>query len=258
MRTNWLVLCTGILGACAGSTTPADLSHPHDLTMSQNNNDDLTGTTGTDDAGTMTGCNMHPNDGQICSMGCPAGALEVQDQTGVCHCWDPCPVGDSSSCPCGRSCRKLTFAGDAGAPPTGACIPANGPGERCGADANNKPYGNGSCLDTTLCVSVDSAGMFGYCDYLCTGASDCPAGTQCSPLSMGGMKVCVAAEAPMGKAAGAACKVGDVCVPQSACDGATCKPQCNGPGDTTTCTGGTSCKPVSDPTSSKIAYYVCM
>jgi hypothetical protein len=217
-------------------------------------NADLTGVAPTGDAGAM-GCNATPNDGQLCSVGCPTGALEVQDQSGVCHCWDPCPVGDSSACPCGRSCRTLVFPGDAGAPSTGACIPANGPGERCGLNAQQMPFGDGNCLDTTLCVSVDTAGMYGYCSLFCMGASDCPLGTQCSALTTGTQKVCIADEGSSGKALGAACMLGDLCVPQTACDGATCKPQCNGTFDTTTCTGATKCNAVTN--GGKIAYYVC-
>jgi hypothetical protein len=117
------------------------------------------------------------------------------------------------------------------------------------------PYGYGQCQDGTLCVSEDQAGAYRYCMYKCAQPSDCPAGSSCLPLTMGG-NVCAINTNPMAPAVGKPCMNG-LCATAAVCDNGNCVAECNGPSDATTCTGGTKCVPQTDPSNGKIADYEC-
>ena len=68
------------------------------------------------------------SDGQACPMtGCPSGTIAV-GAGAECHCWQKCDPAAPTSCPCDRRCAQLV-SGDAGIV-GGACLLANGPGER--------------------------------------------------------------------------------------------------------------------------------
>ena len=199
-------------------------------------------------------------DGQPCGNGCPVGSgtIPVNDQALGCKCWYSCtPM--QNTCPCGRRCDALYSPTDGGLKPNGmgACIPANGGGERCGTDGKMKPYGSGGCQEGALCVNEDQAGKFSYCMYSCAKQADCPVGTTCLPLQ-NGSDACIINDAEMnGKALGAACMNGDLCALADECDGAICRKQCDGPKDITTCTGGTKCIALTDVANQKIAAWVC-
>jgi hypothetical protein len=193
------------------------------------------------------------DDGQPCGTGCPAGQRPVAAIDGACHCFHACDPAQPTACPCARRCATLNNAdgGLAG----GACVLANGPGQRCGLDPTGKPYGNGGCAQGTECVNEDAAGRYRYCAYDCSRASDCPMYTACLALSSSG--------APLGMACaldssdngtrniGDACSAVDVCKPGALCDG-TCKPQCDGP--SASCPSGT-CTALVDGT--RTVGYLC-
>ena len=192
------------------------------------------------------------NDGSPCSAGCPSGTIGV-NLGGSCKCYDSCTT--DTQCSCNRLCDPVSFA-DAGA--GAACLPGNGPGERCGANGSGGVYGNGFCGQLTVCVNADAAKMFRYCNYKCESQADCPAETFCQPLydSQGNTigNVCAYNSGPNGnKDLGQTCTSSDVCKGGQLCDG-TCLLQCDGPG--ATCATG-SCTVVNDTASGKIIGYVC-
>lgn len=199
-------------------------------------------------------------DGQPCGNGCPigSGTIPVNDQALGCKCWYSCtPM--QNTCPCGRRCEALYSATDMGLKPNGmgACIPANGGGERCGLDGNKKPYGYGGCQEGALCVNEDQGGKFAYCMYSCAKQADCPTGTTCLGLQNGGDACILNNSEMMAKAEGAACVNGDICAIASLCDGKICQKQCDGPKDVTTCGGGKKCIAMADMNNQKIAAWVC-
>ncbi len=210
------------------------------------------------DLGPPGACLTNPmTDGQACSGACPQGTAAVGNPG--CNCWYACDPA-RPDCPCGRRCEALYVTGAGGdLVPTGggACVPANGPGERCGRDGAGNPYGTGQCQQGTLCVNEDQAGANAYCMYECGAQRDCPVGTMCLPLQDGGTSVCAIDDSPMGKAAGTACSHGDLCAVAAECDGTTCRPQCDGPNDTTTCTGGGKCTALTDPANMRTAAWIC-
>jgi hypothetical protein len=244
------------VAGCGGGKSGGDLGGPQDMAAAPG---DFAHSGG--DLGAPGSCLPDPmTDGQGCGNGCPVGSgtIPVNDQILGCKCWYSCtPM--QNTCPCGRRCEALYTQTDMGlvANGMGACIPANGGGERCGLDANKKPYGTGQCQEGTLCVNEDNAGKISYCMYECAKQADCPVGTTCLPLQMGGKNVCAINNSTMGKAVGAACMNGDLCAVNAECDGTTCRAQCNGPSDTTTCTGGAKCVAFTDPANKKVTAWVC-
>jgi hypothetical protein len=236
-----------------------------DLSMGGNNE----GGAGPADLATVTSCTPDPgDDGQACGNGCPSGSNEIgfTDQTGMCHCWKQCNPNNPAdpTCYCGHVCQPVYApTGDGGFQIFGAgCVPTNGPGERCGADANQKLYGWGICPLSTFCITQGTGAGDSYCEYKCNDQTDCPSGTTCIPVHNGaGMSIGNACLLNMtsaqngGKAAGAACAPTDACVTGTMCDG-TCKPVCGGPWDQS-CTGGTHCTALLDSGDQKIAGYVC-
>ena len=106
------------------------------------------------------------SDGQACGMtGCPAGTIGVGRRRRPCHCWQKSDPSAPTDCACDRRCATLT-SGDAGVV-GGACLLANGPGERCGQTGGTGLNAQG-CAQTLLCVNADDPGMFRYCAYDCT------------------------------------------------------------------------------------------
>jgi hypothetical protein len=201
----------------------------------------------TDNLGDSQACGTNPL--------CPSGQAAVNIK-GACKCFVTCDAAHQATCPCDRFCTMLTSPAPDGGAAGAACLPANGPGERCFTDANGNPYGNGICQQGTACIRTDAAGMFRYCDYLCFGSnSQCPQQTACDPV-FGSMpfNVCDVQHAPTPKALGAACTIGtDVCALGAVCDGTTCKPECDGPKGPA-CASGT-CTAVTD--GARIVAYVC-
>jgi hypothetical protein len=264
MNRGWglVLVAAAALAGCKDNTMmnnpPPDMSmmmmQNKDMTMMMMNMGDMS----------MPAAMCQPDpmmDGMQCiNNGCPQGLIAVGDQNGTCHCWYTCTPDVPNSCPCGRNCNKLFMMTDAGnvPSPTGACLHANGAGERCGEDANKMPFHYGNCQDGTLCVNEDQAGMYAFCMYKCTNKpGDCPAETTCLGLQMGGSVCAIQSSDQTNLKLGDACTAQDVCPVNSLCDG-TCKPGCNGPWDKTTCMNNTTCTAISDPkTNDKIAGYVC-
>jgi hypothetical protein len=199
-------------------------------------------------------------DGKPCgaNAACPGGQTPVTIK-GACVCLTNCDPSHQAQCPCDRFCSTVGAIVPDGGTLGGACLPANGPGERCGNDPAGNPYGNGICEQGTACFSSDTGGLSQgtqrYCFYICFGQnSTCPQQTACD-TQMGSMpfNACDIQHQPMGKALGAACTIGtDVCALGGVCDGTTCKPQCDGPKGT--CASGT-CTAVND--GMRIVGYVC-
>jgi hypothetical protein len=219
------------------------------------------------DLAMQTSCTTDPgDDGQACGNGCPSGSNEIgfTDQTGMCHCWKQCDPNGANTCYCGHVCQPVYApAGDGGFQIVGAgCVPTNGPGERCGVDANQKLYGWGICPPSTFCITQGTGPGDSFCEYKCNDQSDCPGGTTCIPVHNGsGMNIGNACLLNMastqngGKATGATCTATDYCVTGDMCDG-TCKAVCGGPWDPA-CVGGTHCTAIVDSADQKIAAYVC-
>ncbi len=241
---------------CSGNNQPApvpdlSMSQPIDMAMMMN----------TGDMAHSNMCQPDPmTDSQPCGNGCPAnsGTIPVQDQSGMCHCYYTCTPNQPNSCPCGRRCQGLCTPVDGGCVDNGqgACLHANGAGERCGSDMNGKPFGYGLCQDGTLCVN-EGMTKDAYCMYKCTKQSDCPSGTTCLGLNTNPpSNACILNSSEMGTAIGMSCMPADLCAIASLCAGGTCTQQCNGPMDTTTC-GNKMCKAIVDQNNMKIAGYVC-
>lgn len=255
-----LALVSLPLVACTEVTPASDGLGPRDLAVAVV---DLAGG-GEDQGGPQpdlaSGCRPDPGtDGQLCAQGCPTGTAGVSDSQGTCRCFATCDPKAASPCVCGRSCRMLFVPGDGGFVPSGtsACVPVNGPAERCGADKSGKPFGAGTCGDGLLCVNLIGQTDFAYCSYKCTtDAALCPRGTTCVQLTNNPDKVCVVNSDTGGKPLGQACTPADDCISKSACDGATCRQQCDGPKDSTTC-GAAKCTAVVDPGNGRISSYVC-
>ncbi len=187
-------------------------------------------------------------DGQSCGSGsCPGGTIGV-GAGAACQCWQICDPATPTVCPCDRRCAELT-RGDAGVV-GGACLPANGPGERCGESGVSGVSTEG-CAQGLICVNADDAGMFRYCVYDCTGNTSCPIQTACLPLTGTNTMACAYDSMASGLAPGATCKPNDSCVTGYLCDG-TCKPQCDRTG--ANCASG-SCTALSDGT--RTVGYVC-
>jgi hypothetical protein len=132
----------------------------------------------------------------------------------------------------------------------GACLAANGPGERCGETGVTDKNADG-CAQGLLCINADDPGMFRYCNYDCTGNLPCPIQTACLQLTGVPTMACVYDSIAGGVAPGAACKPNDSCQTGYLCDG-TCKPQCDRAG--ATCASGT-CTAITD--GSRTVGYVC-
>lgn len=244
MRLGWLAVALLALGGCGDDTQPSggvDLgAGAGDLAAA-----DLAPPTTCSPDDPMT-------DGTPCSAGCPAGTLGV-NFGGACGCYQACDT--NPECSCNRLCDVITV-GDAAV--GGACLPGNGPGERCSRDAmTGQPFGHVFCGQLTLCVNADAAKTFRYCNYLCDVQADCPAQTVCLPFttSTGASgKVCAYVSGPNGtKSLGDPCGPGDVCKSGLLCDG-VCRPQCDGPG--AACATG-SCTRLDDAASGKVIGYVC-
>lgn len=263
MNRGWglVLVAAAALAGCKDDTMMNNT--PPDMSMMMNNNKDLSMMMSMNDLSMPPNmCQPDPGmDGMQCiNNGCPQGLIAVGDQGGVCHCWYTCTPDQANSCPCGRNCNKLFMQTDAGMvpSPTGACLHANGAGERCGQDANKMPFNYGNCQDGTLCVNEDQAGMYAFCMYKCTNKpGDCPAETTCLSLQNGGSVCAIQSSDQTTMKLGDACTSGDVCPVDSLCD-TTCKQGCNGPWDKTTCMNNTTCQAIADPkTNNKIAGYVC-
>jgi hypothetical protein len=173
------------------------------------------------------------SDGQACGNACPAGTIAV-GSAADCKCWQVCDPETPVQCPCDRRCAPLT-RGDMGVV-GGACIVANGPGERCGESGGTGLNAEG-CAQSMLCVNADDAGMFRYCNLDCTNGEACPAQTTCTQLTGVPAKACIYDTAPNGVAAGGACGAGMPCAENLLCESGTCKPQCDRAG--ATCAAGT-------------------
>jgi hypothetical protein len=236
MRWIWL------LAACSQSSGAPDVKDlsvavVHDLAV---NNADLT---------PPSACNpVDPmSDGQACGAGCPSGTVGV-GSAADCKCWLACDPATPTQCPCDRRCAPLT-RGDLGVV-GGACLIANGPGERCGQMGVTGPSAEG-CAQSLLCVNADDPGMFRYCVYDCTGNLACPAQTMCLQLTGVATEACVYNSVTGGLAAGTACMSSSACAVGLLCDG-TCKPQCDRVG--AACASGT-CTALSD--GNRTVGYVC-
>src|SRR5579859_1747305 len=173
------------------------------------------------------------SDGQPCGNSCPGGQIGV-GAGAACQCWQMCDPATPQQCACDRRCAPLT-RGDMGVV-GGACLVANGPGERCGQSGGTGLNAAG-CAQNLQCVNADNALMFRYCNYDCTHGEPCPAQTTCTQLTGVATKACIYNSAMGGKAAGAACVPTDQCDQGLLCAGGTCKPQCDRPG--ATCATGT-------------------
>jgi hypothetical protein len=165
-------------------------------------------------------------------------------------CYLTCDPNNQATCPCDRFCGALQ--GPDGGAAGGGCFPANGEGERCDIQ-----FDKGGCAQNLICAR--SAGSTkAYCEPLCKTQADCPAHTNCVQIVDMNMKpvamACAYDYGPTGKAIGSTCGATDACISDSLCDG-TCLPQCNGPGDTTTCTMGKTCTAVVEGT--RTIGYVC-
>ena len=195
-------------------------------------------------------------DGQDCGSGCPAGTVGVNQPGGGCKCFLKCDPATPTDCSCDRRCVTLTRP-DAGVV-GGACFPANGPAQKCGADNNGMPlFGKGGCGQDLFCAGPTATSS--YCLYECDDSTTCPSQTQCAPVYNSSMQqiglTCQFISGSAGKAGGAACdpKV-DNCMLGFICDG-MCRTQCDGPG--AACTSGT-CTALTDPLKGgRISAYIC-
>ncbi|MSP61615.1 MAG: hypothetical protein EXR72_15035 [Myxococcales bacterium] len=252
------LLLTTVLSAagCGGGPGPGG---GYDLALGAN---DLAGAD-------LTGGWLCPDpmgDGQPCGAACPIGTAAVVEPGG-CRCRYACNPAGEALCPCGRRCAELFTPTDGGLKPkgTGACLAGNGPGERCGRSPADVPYGHGICQQGLLCLNEDlPVGMnppiWFYCVYRCARTADCPAGTACLDVKDQAGAVlgtaCVLDNRPGGLAGGMPCKAGDSCTVGTLCD-ATCRPQCDGPADTTTCAKGQKCTAIVDAVNRRVAAYLC-
>jgi hypothetical protein len=194
-------------------------------------------------------CMGAATDGQPCGTGCGAGSICAGYTMAALGCYQVCNPA-MPTCSCGRRCTSIIQPGGGTA---NVCLPANGPGEKCGNDAAGMPYGTGNCQQGLSCVG-SSAGTR-YCVGPCTTSQDCPAQTTCEAVVAGMMvsgNVCWYNSQPTGKALGSACTLTDICITDSLCDG-TCKPRCTGPG--AQCATGT-CTQLVDANQQLIGY-VC-
>jgi hypothetical protein len=192
-------------------------------------------------------------DGQSCTNGCPPNTTGVVGQNGECKCWQKCDPASPTVCPCNRRCASL-LSGDGGAA-GGACLIANGPGERCGA------FGTGmsaeGCGQGLICINADEGGQFRYCAYDCSAGQGCPLQTTCSVLidpttnTPTGGKACAYLSVQGGILPGQPCQAADACIPNSVCD-TTCRIQCDRLG--ATCGAGT-CTALMD--GALVIAYVC-
>src|SRR5688572_15754516 len=93
-------------------------------------------------------CSSQPaTDGQACGGGCAGGTQCAGWSAGEVKCYQTCDLM-APSCPCGRRCVAIS-GGGGGA----ACLPANGPGERCGNNTGGMPFGNGGvCSQGLICA----------------------------------------------------------------------------------------------------------
>jgi hypothetical protein len=236
---KWLVVALVVVGCDQDAGKPGvnDLSVAlrHDLAVAG-------------DLSAPSACNpVDPmSDGQACGTGCAAGTFGVTVSSG-CHCFQKCDPLYPTTCPCDRRCATLV-SGDAGVV-GGACLKANGPGERCGQSGVSGDNALG-CAQGLYCVNADDAAMFRYCVYDCATAS-CPIQTSCLTLVGGAGKACAFDSVTGGLAPGATCQPNDSCQTGYLCDG-TCKPQCDRAG--ATCATGT-CTALSD--GARVVGYVC-
>lgn len=191
------------------------------------------------------------SDGQACSAGCGANALCAGYDSATLKCYAVCDPATANSCPCGRRCTPITKPDGS---TTSACLPANGPGERCGNDAGGNVYGYPNCADGLTCAGSPS---LRYCVYSgCMTSNDCPQQTTCTAVvsnQMVSSLACWYNSDAMGKAIGSACTLADFCVTGSLCDG-TCRKTCNGPGDAS-CAATETCAALKD--GAKVIGYVC-
>jgi hypothetical protein len=242
---RWLSLVF-VIGLVAGCGTNSGTPSSTDMAISL---PDLTMATG--DMTVPTMCNpVDPmTDGQACGMaGCPAGTIGVGSGAS-CKCWQKCDPSTPTQCSCNRRCAQLV-QGDAGVV-GGACLVANGPGERCG-QANTTGKNAEGCAQGLICVNADTAGDFRYCVYDCTGNAACPIQTACLQLTGVTTQACAYISIDNSTLApGDACTANQSCDTGYLCDG-TCKPQCDRVG--ATCASGT-CTALSD--GARTVGYVC-
>ncbi len=257
MRTPTLLLAFTILAAGCGDNTTnngGDGGGNHDLSM----------TLGDGGGGNDLSMNLNDGGSGVCSTtpmtgdqtidcstaNCPTGQVGVNETTG-CKCFYQCNPNTPTQCSCDRLCVSLT-SGDAGVV-GGACLPGNTAGILCGAGGNGKP-----CAQGLTCAGA--AGGKPYCLYDCGGQTDCPAQTQCTPISNGmgtvvGMACVFISNDTNGVANGMTCaQATDHCKAGFIC-GTTCDQQCDGAG-AAGCTAGT-CKVLNDTAKAKVIAYTC-
>jgi hypothetical protein len=245
---GWVVALVTLAGCAQSSGAPGQfdltVALPPDLGLAL-------------DGAAPTVCNpVDPlSDNTPCANGCGVGTVGVT-QNGACSCLMTCDPAYPTECPCDRRCAALV-RGDAGMV-GGACLFANGPGERCGVPGSATNSGRG-CAQGTYCVAIDEADTLRYCSYDC-GSTPCPAQLLCLTLTdpatgQPAGRACVSSARPNGKTAGSPCAPtglpADACLTGLLCDG-TCKPECDGPG--AACASGT-CTRLTFGT--RIVGYVC-
>jgi hypothetical protein len=215
------------------------------------------GGSGPDMAKAVPKCSATDNlgDGKPCgaNAACPSGQTSVNVK-GACVCYANCDIAHQAQCPCDRFCSLAGAIVPDGGTLGGACLPGNGPGERCGTDPGGNPFGHGICQQGTGCFASDTMGQQSYCVYICFGQNSmCPQQTACD-IMQGSMPFYGCDVQHLnGKALGAACTIGtDNCALGGICDGTTCKPQCDGPN--ATCASGT-CTAITD--GMRIVGYAC-
>jgi hypothetical protein len=200
------------------------------------------------------------NDGQDCPGNhvCPPGQQCVQNGASF-KCFLTCQAASGvqpSLCPCDRACEVLSNDGGVvGA----ACIVANTAGERCGSNGGTPIFGTGTCAQNLFCAGAASGPA--YCLRTCTGQADCSAATTCMAITTntgGTLLACTYNYGSAGIPGNTACHaVTDTCQTGFLCDGTACLPQCNGPGDATSCTAPAACQQLIDPASQKTIGYIC-
>jgi hypothetical protein len=242
-RFNCLVLVSSLGFGCGDTSEAPELGATTDLGV------------GFDLAAPATCSPNDPqDDGQTCSGACPTGLVPVV-LLGQCRCYHVCDPARPTTCSCNRRCAALADAD--GGVKGGACLPGNGPGERCGSSPTGQPYGHGGCAQGTACVNEDTAGQYRYCVYECQLPGDCPTYSTCLAETDPGTgtvigHACALDSSENGtKAVGQACTAAEACRAGFLCD-SICRPQCDGPG--ASCASGT-CTSLVD--GARVVGYVC-
>jgi hypothetical protein len=253
MKIQALALACLLVAGC-GDDNEGQGDAGGDMSGAVTDGGDMAQATG-DLAGTVCDPTPMTGDGTDCHTDfiCPTGQICVQSGANF-NCRFDCTPNVASTCACDRACTEL-FSPDGGFVGAG-CVPAIAAGEACN--------GTTPCATSTLCAG--QMGGQAYCLYDCNGQSDCPAHTQCMQITMGGNPIglaCVFLQNNNGKDLGQACTAdaNDVCKPGLLCDlnnaSPTCKTQCNGPGDTASCTGGGTCTVITDTSKNKTVGFAC-